>query len=265
MIKIGIIGNGVVGNAIYDFFNGKNINTKIFDKDKRKNIQNLSSLKDLSDCEIMFLCLPTPNDCDTTIINEVCQELSIINYKGICILKSTIPPNTTNFLCEKYNLQIIHNPEFLSQKTSKEDFKNQKNIILGISKKIKIENTTKIYTFYKTYFPNSEIHIVENIASECMKLFCNNFYAVKVQFFTELFLLCEKLRIDFNVVRDLMIGNEWINPMHTRVPGTDGKISYGGMCFPKDTKCLLKFMKEMETPCSILNACIIERDEIRKD
>jgi len=98
-----------------------------------------------------------------------------------------------------------------------------------------------------------------------MKLFTNNFYAVKVQFFTELYLLCQKMNIEYNTVKDLMLKNGWINPQHTTVPGPDGKISYGGMCFPKDTNVLLQYMKKNDSPHSILESTVNERNELRKD
>jgi UDP-glucose 6-dehydrogenase len=75
-----------------------------------------------------------------------------------------------------------------------------------------------------------------------MKIFCNCFYATKIQFFTEIYLLCEKTGCDYNVVKNMMLGNGWINPMHTNVPGNDGNISYGGYCFPKDTNALNEYM-----------------------
>ena len=63
----------------------------------------------------------------------------------------------------------------------------------------------------------------------------------------------------------MMINNNWINPMHTQVPGPDGKISYGGMCFPKDTNALLEFMKKIESDHKIIEACINERNSMRND
>jgi len=62
-----------------------------------------------------------------------------------------------------------------------------------------------------------------------------------------------------------MLKNNWINPMHTDVPGSDGMLSYGGMCFPKDTNALLEFMKENNSSHDILNACIQERNKMRTD
>jgi len=98
-----------------------------------------------------------------------------------------------------------------------------------------------------------------------MKLFVNCFYATKVQFFTEMYLLCENMNISYDNVISLMLKNGWINPMHTNIPGPDGQISYGGLCFPKDTLALLSFMKLQNTPCEILNATVQERTKMRSD
>ena len=62
-----------------------------------------------------------------------------------------------------------------------------------------------------------------------------------------------------------MLKNGWINPMHTNVPGTDGQLSYGGYCFPKDTNALLEFMKTQNSPHEVIEATISERNKIRKD
>jgi hypothetical protein len=62
-----------------------------------------------------------------------------------------------------------------------------------------------------------------------------------------------------------MLNNNWINPMHTVIPGPDGKISYGGLCFPKDTNALNEYMKKLGTPHNVLEACINERNSMRQD
>ena len=98
-----------------------------------------------------------------------------------------------------------------------------------------------------------------------MKLFCNNFYAVKIQFFNELYLLCQKINCDFETVKNLMLHNDWINPMHTQVPGSDGQLSYGGLCSPKDTQALLSLMKRNNSPNLVLESCIDERNKMRID
>ena len=96
-------------------------------------------------------------------------------------------------------------------------------------------------------------------------MFVNCFYATKVQFFTELYLLCKNNGCDFNTVKEMMLKNKWINPMHTSVPGPDFKISFGGLCFPKDVQALNKYMEKTNTPRKVIDACIKERDELRDD
>jgi len=62
-----------------------------------------------------------------------------------------------------------------------------------------------------------------------------------------------------------MLKNNWINEMHTNIPGPDGKISYGGMCFPKDTQALVAYMNSKKSPNKVLKAVINERNDMRKD
>ena len=145
-----------------------------------------------------------------------------------------------------------------------EDFKNQQHIILGKSKNCKEDDINKIVEFYKKYFINN-ISICNSNESECVKLFCNSFYAVKIQFFTELFLTCEEINVNFKNIKNIMLKNNWINPMHTNVPGPDNNISYGGLCFPKDTNALNSFMINNNIPNNVLDAVIKERNTMRDD
>ena len=255
--KIGICGLGAVGNALYNTFIKKNI--IVYGYDKYKNIGHINNFLNT---EILFLCLPTPSENSTKEIYATCTELSVIQYKGVIVIKSTVPIGTTKDISNKFkNLTFVHNPEFLSMKTAEHDFETQKHIVIGGD-----DNDYIVYNFYKRHFPDAEISVVSSDESESMKLFCNSFYSVKIQFFTELYLLCKTMNIDYNKVRDLMLKNDWINPMHTNVPGTDGQISYGGMCFPKDTNILLKVMRDNNiTTCKVLESVIEERNLLRKE
>jgi UDP-glucose 6-dehydrogenase len=67
------------------------------------------------------------------------------------------------------------------------------------------------------------------------------------------------------VIRELMLKNKWINPMHTLVSGTDNKLSYGGGCFPKDTNALVSYMKRLDSPFLVLDDVIKERNLMRTD
>tara|TARA_R100000664_G_C2681114_1_gene89081 strand:- start:171 stop:671 length:501 start_codon:yes stop_codon:yes gene_type:complete len=162
-----------------------------------------------------------------------------------------------------YNLNIIHNPEFLTARTSEKDFAEQKHIVLGYTDTE--EQIKEVKKLYSVNFPEAKISVCDSTESELMKIFANSFYSVKVQFFNEMYDLCDKLDSDFNTVKNLILNNGWVNEMHTTVPGPDGKLSYGGACFPKDTQALYQSMLEHGSICEVLGATISERNKMRKN
>lgn len=268
-LKIGIIGVGFVGGAIKDFLliNNYKLDETLFLFDKYKN-GGIGEINNLLVCDIIFIALPTifnhKEQCyDIKCIEETLEYLMNSEFKNTVVLKSTVEPMVTDKLASKYRMNLIHNPEFLTARTASEDFKNQKHIVLGKTEHCQEDKFELIVTFFKKYFPTSEISLCQAKESESMKLFLNNFYAVKVQYFTEIYLLCNKLGIEYNNVKDLMLKNNWINPMHTHIPGPDGKISYGGLCFPKDTNALMYFMDKMEIPNSVIKSTVYERNDMR--
>lgn len=264
--RVGICGLGFVGSALNNSFTAKNVCVYIYDKYKKE----FSNPEELLQCNIIFLCLPTKfdssvNSYDKSAIYEVCSFLEKSNYTGAVVIKSTVEPETTDYMSDKFNLNYIHNPEFLTARTADVDYDNQTHIVLGRG----VTCTDEIYDytiqFHKDNYPDAEISLCTSLESESMKLFANCFYSAKVQFFTELYLLCNKIQIDYNRVKDLMLKNNWINPMHTKVPGPDGKVSYGGMCFPKDTSALLNYMKKYDSAHKVLQSVIEERNAMRDD
>ena len=291
---IGIIGVGVLGTAILETLQDFNITKSQTVKltlrpyDKYKNI---GCVYDLLSADFIFVCLPTEYDhdlreYDKREINNICRLLSNYNYNGVIVIKSTIEPTTTEKLYMSYpNLQFVHNPEFLTARTAKDDFKNQSHIVLGITSNTLDKSVSLIVKFYLNVFNavfkhdldtlnktqilspilNPILSICTSNESESMKLFCNSFYATKIQFFTEIKLLCDKMNINYNNVRDLMLKNNWINPMHTMIPGNDGNISFGGMCFPKDINALNAFMEKNNSPHEVINSVTLENKMMRPD
>lgn len=263
--NIGIIGLGFVGGSMLQSFREKNVKVIGYDKFKESD-----TFKSCLGTDFVFLCLPTlfdnnSNEYDKSIIYEVCKDLENNDYKGLVVIKSTVEPLTTLNLQTKFSkLNFLHNPEFLTAVTAYEDFHNQKHIVLG-NCNASNEQLDKINNFYKEFYPNAEISNCSSTESESMKIFCNTFYSVKIQYFNELFFLCQKNKCDYDNIVSLMLKNNWINPMHTKVPGPDGKFSYGGYCFPKDTNALLQHMKNQKVPCELLQSCINERDSMRDD
>ena len=282
MYKVGICGVGFVGNAILQFLmNKKDIDVTVYDKHKssehksseHKSSEHKSSENDFSkllSTDILFLCLPTPYSAHLKTyylkeINTVIEALAISQYKGLILIKSTILPD----YCMKINalypeLFIVHNPEFLSARTAVSDFSKQEHIVLGFTAQSE-GKTEYIKSFYHQLFPAATVSITTSEAAALMKLGCNSFYATKIQFFTELYLLCEQMSISYDEVKDLMLKNQWINPQHTLVPGTDSRISFGGDCFPKDIAALSAFMNLHDIPNTVISGVIAERNEMRDD
>lgn len=271
-IKTCIYGLGFVGNSMFESFKNKGMveNVNLFSYDKYKN-GGIGYISDGLKSDIIFMALPTMYDeesgCyDKSAIYTCCEYLFTNNYTGLIVIKSTVEPETTNNLATKYpSLSFVHNPEFLTARTAYEDFHTQSHIVIGKANNCDESKAELLKSFYSKYYPNAEISMCNALESESMKIFCNTFYSIKVQFFTELYLLTKSNDSDYNKIVQMMLKNNWINPMHTQVPGPDGLISYGGLCFPKDTNALNKYMIRQKTPNEVLKACIDERDKMRDD
>lgn len=128
---IGIIGIGFVGDALLNSFQQCGITVKPYDKYK-----NIGTFTDTLSSDIIFLCLPTlynpdSGEYDKSALNQICNDLDGANFGGPVVIKSTVEPGTSDQLSTKYNLHILHNPEFLTARTAREDFHNQRHIVLG--------------------------------------------------------------------------------------------------------------------------------------
>lgn len=268
MTIIGICGLGVVGRALEYSFSRHNLTICAYDKYKNEYDQ----FEPILMTDLVFLTLPTPfseeqNEYDLTALYDVLTKLDSASYSGLVVIKSTILPGTTRHLHERYpSLKLLHNPEFLSAKTALQDFDHQQHIVIG-AKYADTDESQQLYLFYKTYWSDVQYSLCIWEESELMKISCNAFYAVKIQFFNEIYQLAHSFahNCSYENVVTMMIRNGWISPHHVHVPGTDGNFSYGGMCFPKDTKALLSCMLKNNIPHAVLKATIQERDVMRKD
>ena len=264
--RIGVIGLGFVGGAIFKYFKGRGSNVVGYDLYKES-----STFADVLETDVVFLCLPTMyseerEEYNKKAIISSCGLLQTSGYAGVVVVKSTVEPGTTDRLVTRYpSLRLIHNPEFLTAATAERDFAEQRHIVLGSPDPMPNATTSFMQGFYDYYFRDAETTMCTSNESELMKISANAFYAVKIQYFTEIHAMCQGMGADFNKVRDMIVNNGWVNPMHTKVPGTDGKVSYGGLCFPKDTSALVQQMKRMRVPHAVLEATIAERNTMRPD
>ena len=138
-MTIGIIGQGYVGTAIKLGFQ-EHYKIETYDKfDLGKSTR--STIKDIvEEAKVIFVCVPTPmrkdGTCYTGIVEEVIREINETATDHIIVIKSTIPPGTTDRINKEYtHSTVIFNPEFLTEANFLEDFRNQKRIILGGDRK----------------------------------------------------------------------------------------------------------------------------------
>ena len=268
MQTLGIVGQGFVGSAIREGMRDFEIET--FDIDPSKN-STASSLIDLIEKidEIVFVCLPTPmkksGKCDTKLVEAVIADINdVANRKGkriIAVVKSTIPPGTT----EKLNrdnefIDVIFNPEFLTEANSFDDFKNQTRIIIGGPRPA----STKVKTMYRRAFPKTPIIKTSSRHAEMVKYFTNCFMSTKVSFANEMYQICKELDLDYDKVVEYALYDDRIGKTHLSVPGPDGHFGFGGHCFPKDLNGLKFVAENLGIDSSILKAVWKKNLEVRK-
>ena len=264
---IGIIGQGFVGNAIYQKFS-KYYDVKTYDLDESK----CNSTKDeVLSQEIVFICLPTPmnkdGSCNVDIIERELDELDLLadNQETIriVVIKSTIPPGTTDKWNKQFeNLQIAFNPEFLTEANAVDDFENQTRIILGGDKDI----TTILKQLYSSIFrKTSKIIKTDAKTAELVKYVTNAFLSTKVSFANEIYDLCNGMDLDYDKVIEYATYDERLGLSHWGVPGPDGDRGFGGHCFPKDLSALIKITETLNTRNNVLAATQKTNDEVRSN
>jgi len=257
-ISIGIVGLGYVGNAVREGFSDK---YDIFSYDINGNGTEKDLESVVRKADIIFVCVPTPmkknGSCHIDILSNVVNDINNFNIYKDVVIKSTIPPKTSDFLQSKNsNINIIFNPEFMTEANFYNDFMGQKRIILAG------QNFEKVEQLYSFSFPKAQIVKIPFREAEIIKYFSNTFLATKVSFANEIYTLCEKLEIDYNQVVDALVLDERIGNTHFSVPGPDGKRGFGGSCFPKDLAALIKIFEDNNLESPILKSVWERNNEI---
>jgi nucleotide sugar dehydrogenase len=257
--KLGIIGQGFVGSAVREGMKN-HFDMICYDKDPQK-FSNVSSIFEvIENTDTTFLCVPTPmkksGECDLGILgaalNDIAACVKSLNKDGyIVVIKSTVPPGTTEKLNQIYTqLDIVFNPEFLTEANAIEDYKNQNRIIVGGER----PGSTRVKQIFSKAFPKVPIIKTSSTIAEMIKYVTNTFLATKVSFANEMYQICQGLNIDFDKVIEYARYDDRLGHSHWSVPGPDGHMGYGGSCFPKDTKALIYLAKELGVPSTMLES-----------
>ena len=263
--KVGVLGHGFLGSSIVFGLSPavgmKNI--KIYDKYK-EGFDSFEDTVKLSN--VIFACLPTPafKDNGEVDLSSLTENLKMANDlvdegdRKIVIVKSTVPPGTTDDFAEKYpRLRVVHNPEFLTGATAKLDFINTHRIILGGEK----EDVDFVEQLYRKRFGGSVlIFKTDRRASELVKYMANLFFATKVTFMNMMNDVCEELGLEYDHLRDMLFSDARIGRSHMDVPGNDVDENgnrlkgFGNLCFPKDLKSFIFFMKSNGIDAELMEA-----------
>lgn len=237
-MKLGIVGLGAVGTANKEGF--EYLGHTVIGHDIKLD----TSIQDVLDAEITFLCVPTPQSddgsCNTSIIESVIKELNLYNYKGIIAIRSTVVPGFTQRMIDTYkNLTICFVPEFLRERCAADDFiHNHKLLAIG---------THDIWVYRKLVkahgaLPENTEHLTPNEA-EVLKYYNNVYAALRVTFANVMYEICEKLDCDYTTIKNAYIKTGKATDMYLDVnPGLRG---YGGMCLPKDTQAIASLIKDL--------------------
>ena len=255
VIKIGIVGGGVVGIATRNFQTPLN-RILVYDIDPKKCIPLLTPFQNVASADLIFVCVPSPSNddgsADIRIVKKVVEQLKVANATKAIIVRSTVPVGT----CD--SLGVYHLPEFLTEKNWKSDFSETPHWVLGSPS---YGDHSRVHSLFQSLITNAfeffriqspQITFCSNVEAEMVKYYRNTFLAVKVSYCNELAQFCRLKGIEYNRVRQIATTDTRIGDSHTQVPGPDGLKGFGGKCFPKDSKSLLYEMQKEGMKAPIL-------------
>ena len=210
---------------------------------------------------VCYIAVGTPQgedgSADLKYVYQVAESIgeSINEYKVI-VDKSTVPVGTadkvTEIIKSKTNIEfdVVSNPEFLKQGAAVDDFLKPDRVIIGSNSKKATDIMQELYApFLRTGNP---VIVMDVKSAEMTKYAANSFLAVKISYANEIANICEKVGADAEMVRigmcsDKRIGTQFLFP----------GLGYGGSCFPKDVKALIKTAKDFNCDSSLLESADI--------
>jgi UDPglucose 6-dehydrogenase len=262
-MKIAIVGHGFVGKAVDYGFPDTMCEKYIIDP--KYGPLTIEDLKD-KNINFTFICVPTPmgpnGNIDSSIIENVLQELYKHNVTGIIVIKSTATPDIITKILSITNY-VVYNPEFLTEKSANEDFVNPFMHVFGGSPDI----TTKLeelYKFYSLCKPCPTYHM-SAVDASFVKYGINSYLASKVLWFNQFHDIVVNQNGNFGKIISAITADNRVGRSHTTVPGYDGKRGFGGACFPKDTSAFLNYARSVGLDFSMLADAIDKNIAYRKD
>lgn len=233
---------------------------------REKRLQFTSDLKSaVEKALVCFIAVGTPQSedgaADLQYVEAVAESIGkAVNGYKVIVDKSTVPVGTADRVSEiikrqtTHDFDVVSNPEFLKQGAAVDDFLKPDRVVIGSNSQRATEIMQELYSpFLRTGNP---VIIMDVKSAEMTKYAANSFLAVKISYANEIANICEKVGANAEMVRigmcaDKRIGSQFLFP----------GLGYGGSCFPKDVKALLKTAKDNNCGYKLLEAA----DEVNKE
>ena len=219
----------------------------------------VGSAEAVKNCEIAFLCVPTPQgedgSADLSYIQMAAQDISpALPFEAIVVNKSTVPVGSTKVVeraLGRPDVKVVSNPEFLREGSAVQDFLKPDRVVIGSDDQAAAMKVASLYDGLST-----RVIITDPASAETIKYAANAFLATKLSFINAIAAICEGVGADINDVvvgmgSDKRIGESFLRPG----PG------WGGSCFPKDSRALIKIAQDANYSFDLLKGVITVNDE----
>ncbi len=224
---------------------------------KAKRLEFTTSLEyGVQNSDIIFIAVGTPTgaegEADLSMVLSVAKDIGrYMNGYKIIVDKSTVPVGTADKVREaikketNHPFDVVSNPEFLKEGVAIEDFMRPERVIIGADAPMPAEIMKELYAPF--VLNGNPIYIMSTRSAELTKYAANCFLATKISFANEIANLCDVVGANYEDVRkgigsDSRIGNKFLY----------AGIGYGGSCFPKDVRALLKTAKDFNSPMKVI-------------
>jgi UDPglucose 6-dehydrogenase len=224
---------------------------------------NLAFTTDLveavSDADVVFLCLPTPQDddgsADLSYVEKAVEDLrGILKQGAIVVNKSTVPVGTADRvkkILNRNDVRVVSNPEFLRQGTAVNDFLHPSRVVIGGDDESAVNTVADLYEGV-----NAPILKMRTASAEALKYAANAFLATKLTFINAMADICETVGADiFDVATGIGMDPRIGSDMLRAGPG------WGGSCFPKDTRALVSIAADGGYDFALLRGVIETNDQ----
>ena len=215
----------------------------------------------VADADIVFLCVPTPQgedgSADLSYIKTAAAQIApLLKRNAVVVNKSTVPVGSTiavEEVLQRTDVYVVSNPEFLREGTAVSDFLLPDRVVIGSSDRGAAEKVAALYNGIDT-----PIIITDPSSAETIKYAANGFLAMKISFVNAVAAMCEAVGADVAAViegigSDNRIGRQFLDPG----PG------WGGSCFPKDSRALVKIAEDHGYNFSMMRGVVEVNDEQR--